>query len=175
MRVATRVKTRSRRTRWGARLLGAGLATAAAVGISAGPAAAAAVPPIFVADNPTEKGSCPDRSNAIRVSPSTNPQTIPVTIPNDGTGSVTVTFSDNVGDGPRRVSFTTTGTIAVSQVTVKGGDDANRYLYNAVTGFPNGIAFDTGLISPLNNGGQLPAVSHADFCFTPSNYGGGTT
>ncbi|MDX2594926.1 MULTISPECIES: hypothetical protein [Streptomyces] len=166
MRVTTRSKTQSRRPRWGARFTGVGMAAAVALGIAAGPAAAAEVPPIFVPGNPA--AVCPDGSDALRVNPSTTPQTFHIVLPDGGTGDVTVTFSNGIKDVD--FSIAQPNTLAVRQVTVKGGDNANRYLYDAVTGFPNGIDSDSGLISPLNNGGQLPDVSHADFCFIRDNY-----
>ncbi|MEU0597702.1 hypothetical protein ABZ484_05530 [Streptomyces sp. NPDC006393] len=177
MRVATREKTQSRLKAWGARLAGAGVAAAMAVGVAASPALAAAVTPVLLPNqNPPQE--CPDTAInpvALRVFPSaTNPQQFLVPIPNDGNGSITVTFSQVMGADPNtQVAFTTSGGVAVSQVTVKGGDNANRYFYNAQTGFPNGLAMDSGLISPLNNGGQLPTISHVDFCFVESPYNGG--
>ncbi|MEU1401268.1 hypothetical protein ABZ471_02690 [Streptomyces sp. NPDC005728] len=143
------------------------MTAAVVVGIAASPASAAAVPPIFVSGNPD--AVCPDGSKALRVDPSDTPQVFPIQLPGDGSGTLTVTFTN----AQKTVNFTIAqpNSIAVRQVTVKGGDNANRYLDIANTGFPNGIDADTGLISPLNNGGQLPDVSHADFCFIPDNYG----
>ncbi|WP_459736228.1 hypothetical protein [Streptomyces sp. E-15] len=168
MRVATRAKTQSTRARWGVRLLGAGLTTAAALGFAAAPALAAAVTPILVPGNPAQV--CPDGSTALRVDPSDSGTTFPVSIPGDGSGTITPTFHSAPGLDPNTlVDFTTTGDIAVSQATVKGGPNANRYIYGPPA-FPNGIADDTNLVSPINPGGQVPTISHVDFCFTPSNY-----
>jgi hypothetical protein len=138
-----------------------------AFGVAAGPASAAEVPPVFVEGTPAQV--CPDGSTALRVFPNQSGQTFPVSIPGDGSGTLTPTFNAS----GTTVSFVTTGPIAVSQVTVKGGPNANRYIYNDTTGFPNGIRADSGLVSPINPGGNLPEISHVDFCFTPSPYGDG--
>ncbi|MFF0789688.1 hypothetical protein [Streptomyces spiralis] len=175
MRVATRAKTQSRRTRWAARLAGGGLAAALAIGVGASPALAAAVDPDFVEGNPAP--SCPDgslSSVALRVTPSDGEsQGFDIPIPNDGTGHIDVTFSQVPGSDPdTQVAFSTSGGIAVNQATVKGGPNANRYIYDTNAGFPNGIQSDDGLISPINPGGQLPTISHVDFCFVSSPYNG---
>ncbi|MFF9769328.1 hypothetical protein ACF1GT_22470 [Streptomyces sp. NPDC014636] len=169
MRVATREGTQPKRA-WGARLLGAGLAAVAALGVAAGPAAAAAVRPVLVPGNPP--AICPDGSAALRLDPSDDGTQIPVTIPGDGSGTITATFHQAPGADPDTlVDFTTTGSIAVHQATVKGGPNANRYVYTAPT-FPNGIAADEDLVSPTNPGGQIPPISHVDFCFTSDRYYG---
>lgn len=167
MRVTTRASratTGTRRTALGAKVVGLGLTTALAVGISAGPAAAAAVNPVLVDGNPPLV--CPTGSVGFRVDPPVN-TTVPVTV--DGSsGTVVVTFTA----GTTLVNFNTTGNLAVRQVTVKGGPDANRYIYNATstpTSFPDGIAADTGLMSPTNPGGQVPTISHVDFCVIEGN------
>ncbi|MGV4983028.1 hypothetical protein ACVB8X_24100 [Streptomyces sp. NRAIS4] len=55
----------------------------------------------------------------------------------------------------------------MGQATVKGGPDANRYVYDSAAGFSNGITSDSGLVSPNNPGGQVPTISHVDLCFVP--------
>ncbi|MET8582830.1 hypothetical protein ABZX39_18385 [Streptomyces collinus] len=166
MRVTTRSKTQSRRPRWGARCTGVGMAAAVALGIAASPAAAAEVTPILVEGNPAQV--CPDGSVALRVNPPTTPQTFHIVLPNGGTGDLTVTFTNGI----KEVNFSIAqpNTLAVSQVTVKGGPNANRYIYDTTTGFPTGIDSDSGLVSPINPGGQLPDISHVDFCFIRDNY-----
>ncbi|MFG2553439.1 hypothetical protein [Streptomyces sp. NPDC048581] len=167
MRVATRAsraKTGTRRAGLGAKLVGIGLTTAVAIGISAGPAAAAAVNPVFVPGNPTL--ACPDGAEAFRIDPPVD-TTVPVTVGAES-GTVIVDFSDDL----LQVNFDTTGNLAIRQVTVKGGPDANRYIYDAnstPTSFPDGIAMDTGLIPPTNPGGQPPEISHVDFCVIEGN------
>jgi hypothetical protein len=49
-------------------------------------------------------------------------------------------------------------TVPVSFVVVKGGPDANVYVYGGSMG-------DSGLVSPLNPGGQVPAISHVLLCY----------
>lgn len=68
--------------------------------------------------------------------------------------SITLTSSDQ-----KTVNWTATGP-GIKSVTVKGGNSQNTYSYNGTT------TSDTGLVSPLNNGGQVPDISHIDICFT---------
>jgi hypothetical protein len=101
-----------------------------------------------------------------RIDPPVN-TTEPVTVGGES-GTVVVTFHT----GLTLVDFDTTGNLAIRQVTVKGGPNANRYIYNAAstpTSFPDGIAADTDLVSPTNPGGQIPTISHVDFCVIPGN------
>jgi hypothetical protein len=49
-------------------------------------------------------------------------------------------------------------TVAVSFVVIKGGPDANVYRYEAAKS-------DSGLVSPSNPGGNLPAISHVLLCY----------
>ncbi|MGW6903900.1 hypothetical protein [Streptomyces sp. NPDC054940] len=140
------------------------MTTAVAIGISAGPAAAAAVTPVLVLGNPPLE--CPAGAQAFKIDPPVD-TTVPVTVGGES-GTVIVDFSDDL----LSVDFDTTGNIAVRQVTVKGGPDANRYIYDASslpTSFPDGIAADTDLVSPANPGGQVPEISHTDFCIIPGN------
>jgi len=50
-------------------------------------------------------------------------------------------------------------TIPVSFVVVKGGTDANVYRYGSAMS-------DSALVSPLNGGGQMPAISHVLVCYS---------
>jgi uncharacterized repeat protein (TIGR01451 family) len=59
--------------------------------------------------------------------------------------------------------FDWTATVPVAAVIAKGGDSGNAYLYQG-TDLDRG---DDGLRAPNNNGGQMPALSHVDFCFAP--------
>ncbi|MBC7271524.1 MAG: hypothetical protein H5T76_22915 [Streptomyces sp.] len=52
-----------------------------------------------------------------------------------------------------------TSTIGIDRVIVKGGDDSHVYIYN-----PEDTA-DTGLVSPLNKGDNIPQISHVSFCW----------
>lgn len=140
-------------------MVGLGLTTAVAIGISASPASAAEVTPDFVEGNPPL--ACPAGAVGFRIDPPVD-TTEPVTVGSES-GTVIVDFSDDLLE----VSFDTTGNLAIRQVTVKGGNNANRYVYDANStpqSFPDGIAMDTGLISPPNMGGNTPEISHADFC-----------
>jgi hypothetical protein len=68
--------------------------------------------------------------------------------------TVTVTFSD---DG-RFVSFS--ATLPISAVIVKGGPNANAYIYNPP------VTADSNLRSPDHPGpGQIPRISHVTFCW----------
>ncbi|MEV6838365.1 hypothetical protein AB0N17_28290 [Streptomyces sp. NPDC051133] len=53
---------------------------------------------------------------------------------------------------------------------VAGGPNANRYIYDASTGFASGIDSDTGLVPPLTGGGQMPGIGRVDLCFKSDNY-----
>lgn len=52
-------------------------------------------------------------------------------------------------------------TYGVDAVIVKGGDAGNVYVYDP----PAESLGDTGLVSPLNDGGNLPTISHFNFCY----------
>jgi hypothetical protein len=59
----------------------------------------------------------------------------------------------------KEVSFTyTSNTWCVGAVIVKGGNNANVYI------FPEGTQSGSGLISPLNDGGNVPELSNLTFC-----------
>lgn len=160
---ASRAKTGPRRGGLAAKAVGLGLTTALAIGISASPAAAAAVNPVLVPNNPPL--ACPQGAEGFRTpEDDTEPPedtTVPVTVGAES-GTVVVDFSDDL----TQVSFNTTGNLAIRQVTVKGANNANRYTYDANStpmSFPDGIAADTGLVAPPNPGGT-PEISHVDFC-----------
>jgi hypothetical protein len=54
--------------------------------------------------------------------------------------------------------FDWSSTFGIDAVIAKGGPGANVYNYTNSFG-------DTGLVAPLNNGGQVPDLSHATFCW----------
>ena len=56
------------------------------------------------------------------------------------------------------LDFAATGGL-VYVAYVKGGDNYNEYDYR-----PDGVASDTNLVSPDNDGGQVPGVSHSVYC-----------
>ncbi len=111
-------------------------------------AAAASVTPVYVAGNPT----CADLGYTYGLKfdyPSKSPGTYPL-----GTGTVTWTLTNN-----KVVDWTST--FGVDAVIVKGGPNANVYKYD-----PPAESFgDSGLVSPINVGGNLPDLSHVDFCY----------
>jgi len=47
-------------------------------------------------------------------------------------------------------------------VIVKGGNGYNHYAY------ATGAGSEQGLVSPVNNGGNIPTISHVNFCWTPA-------
>jgi hypothetical protein len=61
----------------------------------------------------------------------------------------------------KTLSFSANG--LVYDVIVKGGNGGNHYAY------ANGQGSDQGLVSPLNNGGKVPTISHVNFCWTPAS------
>ena len=73
-----------------------------------------------------------------------------------------VTISTYVGSGGSDVSyFDWTSTLGINCIIVKGGDDSNVYQYDPA-------AFgDTGLYTPINDGGNLAQISHIEFCAKP--------
>ncbi|MEV5309640.1 hypothetical protein [Streptomyces sp. NPDC052610] len=175
MRVATRTRALSRRARLGAQFVGAGLAAAVAVGLTASPASAAQVTPeIF--DEGSGNTTCEEQlgdnyvtARKIDPVPETG-GTFEFDPPFDN-GSVTVTVTDtNDDDEPTVFNFAINGPYAAAAVIVKGADASNIYNY-VENGFPNGIAADTELNAPLNNG-TLPGISHIEFCIIESPYNG---
>jgi hypothetical protein len=59
-----------------------------------------------------------------------------------------------------RTTFSwTSAKVPVDVVVVKGGPDANVYDYGA------GATADEGLVSPLNGGANVPAISHVLLCY----------
>jgi hypothetical protein len=157
----------SRSAKVATRLLGVGLTTAVAVGLAAAPASAQPdVNPILIPGNPPL--TCPAGGEGIRV-PAVDAE-YDIELQNGETGVLDVDVSD---DGTLLTfSIEDGGEIAVRSVTVKGGPNANRYIYNAANGFPGGTTADDDLTSPVNPGGNIPEISHIDFCFIPSPYNG---
>ncbi len=72
----------------------------------------------------------------------------------DGTLSGTYTV-----EGGNTTFDWASSTVPVSFVVVKGGTDANVYRYGSAMS-------DSGLVPPLNGGGQLPAISHVLVCYS---------
>ena len=61
-------------------------------------------------------------------------------------------------DNEKQTFAWASSTVPVSFVVVKGGTDANVYRYQASMS-------DSGLVSPLNGGDQLPTISHVLVCY----------
>jgi hypothetical protein len=83
------------------------------------------------------------------------PGTDTIVLPGGFEVEVTIT------DGGRVLAFESE--IVIDGVIIKGGPNANVYDYR-----PNGTDHDSGLVSPDHpNAGQIPQISHYDFCFQP--------
>ena len=118
----------------------------AVAGAAARPASAASVTPIAHSGNVTDKDNgCPDGDIVIVVDGNK-------TTGSAGGVTITVTYHDN-----NSLDFSATGGV-VDVAYVKGGDNFNEYDYNPA------VASDTNLVSPLNGGNQVPAVSHSVYC-----------
>jgi len=72
--------------------------------------------------------------------------------PDDPSNSITASSDDGF-------FIDWTATLGIDAVIVKGGRDSNAYVY-----FPEDTA-DTNLASPDLSGGQLPQISHVEFCY----------
>jgi hypothetical protein len=64
--------------------------------------------------------------------------------------------SGTVSGGGTILNVTNNGGVEIHAIVVKGGDGYNQYSSNV----PN-------MIPPLNNGGQLPSISHWFVCYGP--------
>lgn len=133
-------------------VFGFGMAALLAWALLPGPAAATHVDPVFVAGNP----SCTDLGYDFGFKPQPEP-------PPSGTYYYpapdlinTVTIAS---DG---TYFDWTSTLSVDAVIVKGGPNANVYVYDP----PTESFGDTGLHSPINPNNDRPyAISHIEFCY----------
>jgi hypothetical protein len=112
-------------------------------------ATASDVDPVYLPDNP----SCSDvgYDYGFKVDP-----------PNSGTYAFPLTtygVTISTADG---VYFDWTSELGVDAVIVKGGPDANLYIYDP----PTESFGDTGLHSPINPNNQMPyGLSHIEFCY----------
>lgn len=112
------------------------------------PAIAASVAPVFVPGNPTCASLGYDFG--LRIDPP-NAGTYSI----DGINTVTVTTDDGV-------FFDWSSNLEMDAVIVKGGPNANVYIYDP----PTEATSDAGLHSPINpNNGRPFALSHIDFCY----------
>ncbi|MEU6576011.1 hypothetical protein [Streptomyces sp. NPDC046805] len=175
MRVATRARTQTRRARWGGRLLGAGLTTVVALGVAVSPASARQLDPGAPSSpgnvQPEEVGNgtfCPDGTDITfsLLSP------IPTghnefEILDVGHIAVDVTSTTQT------FNFSITGPLAARQIIVHSTPSANRYSYDAGTGFPNGRAQDGLLHAPsAEAGGAFNNLTSIVFCLINSPYNG---
>ena len=133
------------------RVLSTGLLTTGMVLMLAAVATGASVSPELHADNvfctaPT------DNQTGLGLDPITKFES-----PSDGESSQDGITVDLDVEGGTVLSWDS-GDIAVGAVIVKGGPDSNVYFY------PGGATSDTDLVTPLNHGGNQPAISHVDFC-----------
>ncbi|WP_307621935.1 hypothetical protein [Streptomyces sp. V3I7] len=158
--------------RWGARLLGAGLTAALAVGFTASPASADAGAPSTNNVQPEEVSNeavCPDDTD-IEFSLSGGVPTGHNTYDVFDVGHITL----DVTDPPNQTfAFSIDGSIAARQVIVHSAPSANRYRYDSTTGFPNGITQDGLLHAP--SGVSVPGyydLTGIDFCLINSPYNG---
>jgi hypothetical protein len=112
------------------------------------PAAAASVSPVFVPGNP----SCADLGYDFGFKPQPEPPPTGTYTYPDGLNSAAIT-----SDG---TYFDWTSTLGVDAVIVKGGPNANVYVYDPES------KGDTVLSSPINsNTGEPFAISHIEFCY----------
>lgn len=131
---------------------GAVVAALAVFALGTGSAYATHVDPIRVAGNP----NCPGQGFGIGFKPQPEPPPAGTyTIP--GTShTLTITYaSTSAGQ-----TFDWTSTLGMDAVIVKGGPNANLYIYNP----PAASLGDTGLHAPVNPNGQYAGVSHIEFC-----------
>lgn len=137
-----------------------GAVTAMTVAIVGSGASATHVDPVFVAGNP----DCQDLGYQIGFKP--QPEPPPTGTYNFGDPS-TVPVHALTGDSVTITSdgtfFDWVSTLGIDAVIVKGGPNANVYVYDP----PAEEFADTGLHSPLNpnNNDQPFAISHIEFCY----------
>ncbi|MEU6576012.1 hypothetical protein [Streptomyces sp. NPDC046805] len=86
----------------------------------------------------------------------------------DTVGQIVVTLTSDT----QTFDFSISGPLAARQVIVHSNVTANRYTYDAGTGFPSGVAFDTHLHAPIGNVGGFYDITSIDFCIIPSPYNG---
>jgi hypothetical protein len=129
----------------------------AVAGASARAVRAASVTPIAHEGNVTEKDNgCPSGDTVIVVDGGV--------ASGSGAGvTIHVTYHDN-----NSLDFSATGGV-VDIAYVKGGPNFNEYDYNPA------VTSDTNLVSPLNGGNQVPAVSHSVYCVQPNETTTSTT
>ena len=116
--------------------------------------AAALVDPNTVPGNPTCASVEPPDADwtELKIDPPT------AGVHTDGTLTVTLTIVDT----PQGATITWSSNIGVDAVLVKGGPNANLYVYD-----PESTG-DSGLHAPANDNGKWAGLSHVDFCYDAS-------
>jgi len=109
-------------------------------------ALAASVSPI------THSGNTPRGCDLKIEDPTTGVYSIP------GRPGKTISITVSSYQGGEQLAFSSD--LPVLKAYMKGGDGYNEYDYGA-----QGTMADSGLVCPLNNGGNVPAISHVSFCF----------
>lgn len=121
-----------------------------AVLLGVGSVDAAHVNPILVDGNPSCAVVAPGTTE-FKVEPPSGG------VHSDGTITVTLTFSST----PDGQTFDFQSNLPLNAVIVKGGSNANVYVYSPPE------TLDTGLHAPLNPSGGYANVSHISFCYDP--------
>jgi hypothetical protein len=75
-------------------------------------------------------------------------------------GPITVNLAVNNAN-PAGPTFDWTSNIGIDKVIVKGGNDANAYVYDP----PSESKGDTNLHAPVNDNGKYFGLSHISFCY----------
>lgn len=182
-----RVTTRSTRTRWGARCVGLGLATALAVTFGAGPASAQPGPQLGADVAPTELPGNPNCDSMDITPPLTgftevdtndepvSGETLNFSV-NGSNGSITLTVRDvDTAEAVGQVlDFTIDGPFAAAAVIVKGGqvtEVSGANLYDYRTSMAGQVEADTDLHAQLQAMSPDPVdfhdISHVAFCIVP--------
>jgi LPXTG-motif cell wall-anchored protein len=123
----------------------------------AGAAVEQSVEPTEVPDNPDCADLAPEGTTWIELRVPEEGDDVTSGTFSDGTLTVTITVRDT-DDGP---VFDWTSNIGVDAVIVKGGPNANFYLYDP----PAESTGDTGLHAPVNPSGKFAGLSHVSFCY----------
>jgi hypothetical protein len=122
---------------------------------------AAHVTPVFVAGNP----DCQDVRSGLLEAHRRDPVTAGTVQFMDAAGNSQSITVSNIVDGR---FFDWSSTLGIDVVIVKGGPNANAYVYDADVD-PAGESFgDTGLHAPINANNDQPfGLSHISFCYDP--------
>lgn len=127
----------------------------------AGSSSAAQVTPVFVPGNP----DCQDVRSGLLEAHRRDPVTAGMVQFVDAAGNSQSITVSNIVDGR---FFDWSSTLGIDIVIVKGGPNANAYVYDTDVD-PAGESFgDTGLHAPINTNNDQPfGLSHISFCYDP--------